>query len=95
LFDRVLERTYLVKPLDAYTLTNVDFIKIDVEGHELAVIDGAMETIRHNRPVLVIEASQATLGPLTNRLDPLGYRQFVLADLTGKAGSEGNYIFIP
>lgn len=94
LFSRVLERTYLVKPLDTYALTDVDFIKIDVEGHELAVVDGALATIRTNRPVLVIEASQATLAGLNDRLNPLGYRQFVLADLLGKSGSEGNYVFV-
>lgn len=94
LFGHVQERIYPVKPLDAYTLTNVDFIKIDVEGHELAVVEGALETIRRHRPILLIEASPATLKPLCDRLSPLGYQQVALADLTGERGSEGNYIFI-
>lgn len=95
LFDKTIERTYALKPLDSYEFTSVDFIKIDVEGHELAVVDGALETIRRNQPILIIEASPATLGALSERLAPLGYRQHVLADLVGKQGGEGNYIFIP
>ncbi len=35
--------------LDEYRLTNISFMKIDVEGHELAVLDGADETLRANR----------------------------------------------
>ena len=31
-------------------------IKIDVEGHEEAVLQGALETIRGNRPSLIIES---------------------------------------
>ena len=37
----------------------VGFIKVDVEGHELAVLEGAIETIRANRPVLIIESERA------------------------------------
>lgn len=42
-------------PLDAIDLTNVSLIKIDVEGLELDVLKGALNTIRKNRPVLLIE----------------------------------------
>jgi FkbM family methyltransferase len=41
--------------LDDYGLRDVGFIKIDVEGHELAVLRGAMETIRASRPTLLVE----------------------------------------
>ena len=37
---------------------DVGFIKIDVEGHEQAVLDGATETISRCRPVLLIEIEQ-------------------------------------
>jgi FkbM family methyltransferase len=36
----------------------VSFIKIDVEGHELAVLDGAGETISRHRPNLLIEIEE-------------------------------------
>jgi hypothetical protein len=34
---------------------NVDFIKIDVEGYELPVVKGAVETITACKPNMVIE----------------------------------------
>jgi FkbM family methyltransferase len=41
--------------LDSLDLEYVDFIKIDVEGFELPVIDGGRETIGRWRPNIVIE----------------------------------------
>jgi FkbM family methyltransferase len=41
--------------LDELGITNVGLMKIDVEGHELACIDGARETILRDKPVLVVE----------------------------------------
>ena len=46
-----------VKTLDSYDLTNVDVIKIDVEGFEVPVIEGARETILYNKPWIQIEAN--------------------------------------
>jgi FkbM family methyltransferase len=45
------------RTLDSYELEDVGFIKIDVEGHELSVLDGAVETIEKSRPNLLIEAN--------------------------------------
>jgi FkbM family methyltransferase len=39
-------------------IPKVSFIKIDVEGHELAVLQGAAETLRRHRPNLLIEIEQ-------------------------------------
>jgi FkbM family methyltransferase len=47
-----------VRTLDAYAFTNVGLIKIDVEGHELEVLAGGVETIGRERPVLLIEIEQ-------------------------------------
>lgn len=44
--------------LDDYELRHIGFIKIDVEGHELAVLEGAEETLKRCRPVLLIEIDQ-------------------------------------
>jgi len=43
--------------LDAFDLRSVGFIKIDVEGHKVSVLEGARETIRRERPNLVVEAT--------------------------------------
>ena len=44
-----------IVPLDDFEFTNVDFIKIDVEGFEANVIKGAMKTIERCRPVILYE----------------------------------------
>ena len=41
--------------LDDFGFTNVDFIKLDVEGHELKVLKGAVKTIYMDKPVIVVE----------------------------------------
>ena len=35
-----------------------DLIKIDVEGHELEVIEGALNTIEHFKPIIIIEINK-------------------------------------
>jgi FkbM family methyltransferase len=44
-----------VRAIDSYGLDDVDFLKIDVEGFEFDVLQGASETIQRCRPVVVIE----------------------------------------
>lgn len=44
-------------PLDSFGLTNVNFIKIDVEGHEEFVLRGAVKTIEENQyPKILFES---------------------------------------
>jgi FkbM family methyltransferase len=44
--------------LDSSYEGEVGFIKIDVEGHEQAVLDGAVQTIRRCRPRLLVEIDE-------------------------------------
>ncbi len=73
-----------VIPGDEYFGSNetpVAAIKIDVEGHELAVVEGLRRTIQRDRPVLFMEWHTASMEPygglpaLTNLL-PEEYRLF-------------------
>ena len=41
--------------LDRFNFESVDWIKIDVEGFENAVLEGSRDTIQRNRPWLLIE----------------------------------------
>jgi FkbM family methyltransferase len=62
--------------LDELELTPA-FVKIDVEGHELAVLRGAVDTLRRNRPSVVVEAEERhhpnAVGAITELLAGLGY----------------------
>jgi FkbM family methyltransferase len=44
-----------IKTLDSYNFQKVDFIKIDVQGFELEVLEGAYKTLKENMPVICIE----------------------------------------
>lgn len=44
-----------LKKLDDYEFTDVDFIKIDVEGYENQVVLGAKETLLRNKPIIIVE----------------------------------------
>ena len=41
--------------LDDFKLEGIDFIKIDVEGFELSVLQGAEATLRANQPIIIVE----------------------------------------
>lgn len=41
--------------LDSFELAAVDVIKIDTEGYERPILQGAVETIRRHRPIICVE----------------------------------------
>ena len=50
-----LDASVSVSPLDDYGLTRVDLLKIDAEGYELPVLQGARDTILKCSPVILVE----------------------------------------
>jgi FkbM family methyltransferase len=48
-----------IKTLDSFEFDNVDIIKIDTEGYELPVLQGAKETILKNRPWIQVEGNKS------------------------------------
>jgi FkbM family methyltransferase len=42
--------------LDAIVQEDVAFVKVDVEGHELNVLDGAVDLVERSQPVFLVEA---------------------------------------
>ena len=55
-------------------LTRLDFLKLDVEGAEPAVLDGAEETLRRFQPLTVVECNPVALP----RLGGISYRELFL-----------------
>jgi len=59
--------------LDRFEFDYVHMIKIDVEGMEMQVLDGAINTIRRCRPVLYMEFLKSDRAALQQRIADLGY----------------------
>lgn len=78
--------TVTVRKLDDYGLTGVAFIKVDVEGHEVAVLQGAKDTIARNYPVLLIESEDRhrknAVADIRTFLEQLGYSGFFIQNDT-------------
>ncbi len=70
--------------LDDLSIDNVGFIKIDVEGHEQAVLAGAALTIQKDKPALLIEANNSHLPKAIEKLfnwaEDNGYLVFFMDD---------------
>lgn len=69
-----------VNTLDSFELDNVSVLKIDVQGYEPKVLDGAKETILKNKPIIFIEVEAPQLSiygwnenDIFSRLEALGY----------------------
>lgn len=65
-----------VQPLDALGLARVDFIKIDVEGMELEVLEGAAGIIARQKPQMLIEVIKTDRSRLEALLSAAGYKVF-------------------
>jgi FkbM family methyltransferase len=67
--------------VDSLGLRDVTFMKIDVEGHELPALRGAEQTIKRDRPRLLIEIEERRqpVEGVTDLLRSWGYQGWVLA----------------
>lgn len=59
--------------IDALNMPRVDFIKIDVEGMELDVLEGAKATIERDHSTMLIEWIKCGAAEIRDVLIPLGY----------------------
>ncbi len=91
--------------LDAEKLTDIGFIKIDVEGHELDVLRGAKTLLATERPNLLVEildkdtAETAQIGTMMRDLNYVclelrqGILRYIGEDLS--LAKQKNLIFLP
>lgn len=88
--------------LAAHGFPRLDLIKIDVERHEPEALAGMAETLKKDRPALLIEVLDGDIGAAIERhVDGLGYSFFHIDDEAGRAepaqhlsgdGSGRNYL---
>lgn len=68
--------------LDDLKLSNIKFIKIDVEGHEIEVLQGAINTIKENRPRVFVEIKNENRenadNLILNYFKKLNYQSFFI-----------------
>jgi FkbM family methyltransferase len=68
------------RALDDFALPPVGFVKIDVEGHEEAVLSGGEGLLRRDRPVYMIEIEErhnpSSLSRIANRFEAQSYKAF-------------------
>ena len=62
--------------VDYFNYSDVDFIKIDVEGMEKAVLEGAKNTIEKLKPIIFVEILKSNPDEIHNTLSALGYKIF-------------------
>jgi len=64
-----------MKRLDDFEFTDpVDFVKIDVEGYEYMVLEGAEQTLRRHKPVVIVEQKPG-------KVEWFGHKQYDARDL--------------
>jgi FkbM family methyltransferase len=90
-----------VVTIDSLALERLDFLKIDVEGMEIDVLDGARETLRRFRPICWIEYWKLGAAQLQAPFADLDY-EFVIMDAlnmlaapVGRLGEMGIRIIDP
>jgi hypothetical protein len=92
--------------LDAFAeeagLTRLDFLKADVEGWEVRMLQGGVKTLARFRPALFLELHSehlaragSTAAEVWTLLAPLGYRARIAPDYTPVTGFAGtsDYLF--
>jgi len=83
--DSMKKESIDLMTLDEYVkehnIQRIDFIKIDVDGYEYKAIQGARETLKRDKPLILIELGSYTLreagddiSELVNTLSGVGYK---------------------
>jgi FkbM family methyltransferase len=81
--------------LDDLELQDVRLMKIDVERHEMAVLEGARQTLARSRPVIILELDDGNRAAIEGFARELGYLVTTLFEHLGVTPSPQNVLLIP
>jgi len=92
--DRQLDVTSVpVLPLDCLNINEkIDFVKIDIEGAELAVMDGMKQLIERCRPLIFVEVNNENLSGFEKMLEILSYQ---VAYRNKRYAENENFLIVP
>jgi FkbM family methyltransferase len=80
----VEDKTVALRTLDSFGFQDITFIKIDVEGHESSVIEGAADSLVRMKPALLVEIEQRhihrPIGDVFDAILGFGYIGYFLRD---------------
>jgi len=89
--DRIIDEAHqeqvMAVKLDGCGFEHVDLIKIDVEGMELKVLEGARVIISRCKPLLLVEHLKSNTSALQDWLQEVGYTLY--------SGVGANYVCLP
>lgn len=79
--DTKLENKVQVITIDSLRLPHLDFLKIDVEGMEIAVLKGCKESINTHQPWCWIEYWKVDTDEIKAQFEGLDYSFYIMDDL--------------
>lgn len=92
----IVSHQVALERLDSYEFDDVALIKIDVEGHELALLQGARETIARWRPSVLVEIEErhapGSLAAVLSYFEDLNYTGYYLDGPTVRTISSFDFL---
>lgn len=92
------KKSIRIFPLDYFKLKDINLIKVDVDGMDKEVIEGAIETIKKYKPVIIIEEVVMDDGIINHNgveyIKSLGYKTAHILENTSYPNHK-DYILIP
>ena len=73
-----------IEALDAFGIADVDLVKIDVEGYERFVLEGARRTLLRNKPVVIVEQKSGSDRYSIDKFAALRYLERLGAEVMNK-----------
>lgn len=87
--NNLIKTSVELNTLDYFNFENVSIIKLDVEGYELIVLEGSLNTINKNKPVILIEMWEKNINEYKQWIEN-NMKNYKLEHISG-----ADYILLP